>query len=200
MKAAIAPHTAWTWSMTKVATAAFMVETALAWAGLWMWEFVRPTPVPEGEAGPESPALAVFALPVLLPLLAAASLCFVCTFVLPTTVLARQAGTRWGGAGAWWWVPPASAVVTAFVVAVVGAATGLAHGGAAAPAVHLWWWLGLTAATVPVALVTRHSHLRGAAGREPLRARTVLGAGCGGVAALFTGVGLVVAALDAVFG
>lgn len=58
-----------TWSTVKLATAGVLVEMPLVYLGLCVWGMSQP--VPEGEPGPDSPALAVFALPVLLPVAAA---------------------------------------------------------------------------------------------------------------------------------
>ncbi|GHC56565.1 hypothetical protein [Streptomyces cinnamoneus] len=184
--------------MTKVAAATVLVEMALAYASLWVWGMAHPEALPEGDAGPESPVFAVFALPVVLPFATAAALVFVCAFVLPASVLARRAETRWGGSGAWCWVPAAATVVVAAVIAVVGTAIGPAHRAATAP-VYLWWWVALTVATVPAALLARLSSLRTDEGR-PLQGREVLGMGCAGVCALSMGALSAVALLSALFG
>ncbi|MEV4443783.1 hypothetical protein AB0K09_33345, partial [Streptomyces sp. NPDC049577] len=122
----------WTWSATRVATAGVLAELPLVGLGLWLWGASQP--VPDGEPGPQSPALAVFALPVLLPFAAVLALVLAVTVVLPTTALARRAG-------AWWWVPVAAAVPAAVVVAAAGAAIVALGGSLAEPAALLGWWL-----------------------------------------------------------
>ncbi|MEW2576420.1 hypothetical protein [Streptomyces syringium] len=175
-----------------VTVSALMVEMAFAAAALWSWGVTHPGP--EDESG----ALAVVALPFLLPVVAGVALLLALTLVLPTVALARRAGVWWGGAGAWWWIPAMASGVSAAGVTVVGVGAGL-RGGVAAPGVYLWWWLAVTALIVPAGLLSRLARRRAGQGR-PVRARTVLFGGCAGVVAFFMALLTVALGVESVLG
>ncbi len=74
--------------------------------------------------------------------------------------------------------------MTAVPVGAVSLLIALLGGTVPTPSVCLWCWFALATVTAPVALLTRFSDRRAAAGLPPLRSRAVLGGGCAGTLAL----------------
>lgn len=167
----------WTPSAVSVATAGLTVEAALAVTALWTWGLFHPHPDDDGGA------LAVFVLPLVLPVVAGVALALTVTLIMPTLSLARRAGARWGHDGAWWWVPAMAATVSAAWVGAGGLGFALLGDAVASPAGYAWWWLAVAVSVVPAALLARETNRRTARGRPRLRTRKVLLGGCGGLAA-----------------
>ncbi len=178
MKATAIREPVWTPPAVSVAAAGLMVEAACAVTALWIWGLFHPHPDDDGGA------LAVFVLPVVLPVLAGAALALTVTLIMPTLSLARRAGALWGHGGAWWWVPAMAGIVSAAVVGAGGLGFGLLGDTVGSPSAYAWWWLAVALLIVPGALLARETNRRTAQGRPRLRTRKVLLGGCGSLAAL----------------
>ncbi len=168
-------------SVIAVTTTGLVVGMAFLAELLWLWGMAHPAPEDD------SPALALFVLPLFVPCAFLLALALTVALVLPSLWCARRVGARMGREDAWWWPPLLGAPVSAGPVALTGLAA-LPAGAVAAPEVYLVWWGLIAALVVPGTLLARLARRRAVEGR-PLRAvRTVLGRGIGAVVVSFVAV------------